>query len=971
MTSLIGRSTEVQRLVAAVGRAREGSGGLVLLSGEAGVGKTRLASEVAGRSPDMLLLSGSASPSGSVPYGAIVAALRTRLRTDPGALADCGPLTSHLAMILPELGEAAFATDRATLFEAIRCALAQLAEDQPVLMVLDDLHWSDAATLELLSALADPLGELRVVVLAAYRSDGLARDHGLRRLRHELRRAGRLNELTLGPLGLDDVAQLLASTLNSAPSPPLVRSVYDSTQGTPFFVEELAAALRVSGLLTTGRHGLELGRHGEVPLPDTVRDAVLVSASELSQEGRAAAEAAAVAGETFDLDMVGSLSSPDGVADLLERGLAREQDVGSAAFRHGLTRDALYADVPWMRRRTLHRALAEALEAAGAPSCVTAAHWLGARDSVRARDSFLRAVAEFEAVHAFRDAADAGRQALDLWPVGEDDALRIEALERYARCAELSGQLAEAARAWRELGSVLDGIGTASAQRRLAAVLELRGDREAAFAAHRLAAETFAAHGAPADAAIEHLAMANQLRISARHGEAIDLAGIALQQSDRAGRLDLRLRALGLEGLARAKHGEYEVGLKTVRAALAVALEHDLTAVAADLYQRLSVTLYDSADFRRAQEALDTALDLCHATGDSGVEVACVTCMAYVVRERGDWQGAAQISRDLIANDTAAWVAKGLLGAIHCWEGRVSSARRLLTSSLAVSSRVRHYNMAVDSTAALARIAAAEGAHDEAAGCCRSILARWQDSDDHHYALAGLRWAATFFASRGDAPGAHACAEALSRIASQTGHADALAALGCAIAETSRLEGDAETAAEQTTLAVELHRGLDMPFERAQIELRAGVALAGTGEREAALERLSSAYRTARKLGARPLAAEAAREVAALGESVSRRLGVRAAADAAGAGLSRRELEVVRLVAVGRTNAEIAQELFISRRTVDMHVRNTLSKLGCRSRVEAAHRAGELGLLAAGDRAHTPSVLAERNNIRPSPRPRS
>ena len=945
MTALIGRRMEVQRLVAAVDRARGGSGGLVLLSGEAGVGKTRLAGEVARRADDVLVLSGSASHSGSVPYGPLVAALRSRLRSDPNALADCGPLAQHLAMILPELGEAAPATDRLTLFEAIRCALSRLAEDQPVLMVLDDLHWSDEATLELLSALADSLGELCVLVLAAYRSDGLARDHGLRRLRHELRRAGRLDELALDPLELGGVAELLAAKLESPPSPSLVRSVHDSTQGTPFFVEELAAALRVSGALKRGRHGLELAHHGEVPLPDTVRDAVLLSASELSGHGRAAAEAAAVAGEVFDLDLVGSLSSPSGVSELLERGLAREQDPGTGIFRHGLARDALYADVPWMRRRTLHRALAEALEAAGAPSRVTAAHWLGARDSARARGALLRAAAESELVHAYRDASDAGRQALDLWPDGEDDALRLEALQRYAGCAELSGQLAEATRAWRELACVLDGIEGTLVQRRLAAVLELRGDRDGAFAARGRAAETLAAHGAPAEAAIEHLAMANQRRIAARHAEAIVLARRSREEADRAGRLDLRLRALGLEGLARAKHGEYEAGLATVRAALAVALEHDLTAVAADLYQRLSVVLYDSADFPRAEQALDTALDLCQTTADSGVEVACVTCMAYVLRERGEWQRAAQMSRELIATDTAAWVAEGLLGAIHSWEGRISSARRLLTSSLAVSARVQHYNMAVDSTAALARIAAAEGAHDEAAEHCRAILARWEDSDDHHYALAALRWGATYFASRGDAPGAHSCAEVLSRIASQTGHADALAALGCAIAETALLDGDTDTAAEQTARAVELHRGLDMPFERAQIELRAGVALAATGEREAALKRLSSAYRTARKLGARPLATEAAREVAALGESIARRLGARAAADADGAGLSRRELEVMRLVAVGRTNTEIAQELFLSRRTVDMHVRNILRKLACRSRVEATHRASELGLL--------------------------
>jgi DNA-binding CsgD family transcriptional regulator len=556
----------------------------------------------------------------------------------------------------------------------------------------------------------------------------------------------------------------------------------------------------------------------------------------------------------------------------------------------------------------------------------------------------VRAAVEAEAVHAFRDGAEAGRRALDLWPEGEDDA-RVQALERYARCAELAGELAEAARAWRELADGRDGMELALAQRRLAGVLELRGDREAAFSARRLASDGFAANGAPADAAVELLAMANQLRISARHGDAIELAERARAEADRAGRADLRLRALGLQGMAHAKHGDYQTGVETVRSALAVALDQDMTAVAADLYQRLSVALYDSADFRRAEEALETALDLCQSAGDAGVEAACVTCMAYVLRERGEWARATQICRDLMASGTAAWVAEGLLGSIHCYEGRFSSARRMLASCLGVASRTRHYNMTIDSTAALARVAAAEGAADEAREHCRSILARWEESDDHHYAIAGLRWGASFYAGRGDARGTHECADALSRIASQTGHPDALAALACAIGESALLDGDASTAAEQTTRAVDLHRDLDMPYERAQIEARAGTALAAAGERELALERLSGAYRLARRLGARPLASEMAREVSLLGESVSQRLGVRAAAEADGAGLSRRELEVLRLLSVGRTNREIAHELFLSRRTVDMHVRNILRKLDCRSRVEAAHRAGDLGLL--------------------------
>ena len=89
--------------------------------------------------------------------------------------------------------------------------------------------------------------------------------------------------------------------------------------------------------------------------------------------------------------------------------------------------------------------------------------------------------------------------------------------------------------------------------------------------------------------------------------------------------------------MARAKHGEYEAGLDTVRGGLALALEHDLTAVAAELYQRLSVTLYDSADYRSAEAALGTALELCRASPDAGTELACETCMAYVLRERGEW----------------------------------------------------------------------------------------------------------------------------------------------------------------------------------------------------------------------------------------------------------------------------------------------------------------------------------------------
>jgi DNA-binding NarL/FixJ family response regulator len=201
------------------------------------------------------------------------------------------------------------------------------------------------------------------------------------------------------------------------------------------------------------------------------------------------------------------------------------------------------------------------------------------------------------------------------------------------------------------------------------------------------------------------------------------------------------------------------------------------------------------------------------------------------------------------------------------------------------------------------------------------------------------------FAAEGDEASAHSCADALAAIAADSGHLDARAALSAALGEVALMGGEPDSAAEQMLHALELHGDLDVPFERANIALRAGVALAAAGEREPALERFALAHSTARRLGARPLANRVAAEVTRLGESVEERLGTRAATDHERGGLSRRELEVMRLVAVGMTNREIASELVLSTRTVDMHVRNILTKLDCRSRVEAASRAGELGLL--------------------------
>jgi DNA-binding NarL/FixJ family response regulator len=947
-TPLVGRVSELARLADAVDSCRQDSGSLVLLCGEAGVGKSRLAAEIASESG--VFLRGAAAEGATGAYGPVIEALRSRLRTDPDALADCGPLLPHLALLLPELGEPAAESDRATIFEAVRCALAHLGAEEPAIVFLDDLQWSDDTTLELLAALAGPLRQMPVLFIAAYRSDGLPRDHRLRWLRNELRRGGHLDELTLEPLDPDGVAELLRELLAQEPSPALVRTVHDRTMGSPFFVEELVGALGLRGSLRPGPRGLELVEQDEVPVPDSIREAILIGISDLSEEGREAAEAAAVVGQPLDLELAAELTTSAGLAELVETGLLEECGQGQAAFRHALAQEALYGQVPWMRRRDLHRRLALSLEEGDGPSLEIASHWIGAGEETRAREALVRAARESEAVHAHRDAARAARQALELWPEDEAEELRRQTLERLGRCAELIGDLGDAIKAWRELASSReldnDRLGQAEAQRRLAAAYELGGERDKGFAARRLAAEGFAEAERRADAALERLAMADHHRRGGRYGEAVEIAAVAAEEARAAERVDIVARVLGLRGVVEAKGGEFEQGLESVRAGLALALEHDLTPIAAELYQRLSLVLYDGADYRQAEEALDTALGLCRTGEDADTEVACVTCLVYVLRERGEWSRARELGQELIDSGTAVWVAEGLVGAIHTFEGKLGAARRLLTASRSVSSSVGHYNMYVDSTTGLAIVAAAEGLEDEATSRCRELLARWEESEDHHYAVWGIRWATTYFARRGRRNDAQACTAALGKMAAEGGHDDAVAALAQAVGELALLEGDEVTAAEQMSRAVELHRVLAIPHERAQVELRAGVALAAAGEREEAVERLCDSYRCARKLGAQPLAAEAAKEVAALGESVAERLGSRAAAASEGVQLTRRELEVLRHVAVGRTNREIAQELFVSPRTVDMHVRNLLGKLDCRSRVEASHRAGELGLLS-------------------------
>jgi len=842
--------------------------------------------------------------------------------------------------------------DAASLFAAVQSVLALAAGERPIALALDDMQWADEATLGMLPALARALEGMPVLLLVIYRDDETPTGHPIRRLRAELQRDQRFFEVPLAPFGAEETAALLESVVDREPSPSLVEAVRVRTGGVAFFVVELGAALAAGGRLGSGPSGLELADGEDLPLPESVRDAVLLRAAGLSPEARRLLEVGAVTGHVFTarsaMEIAGVETYPD---DLLDHGTVSETATGELAFRHALVREAFYLEISRPRRVALHAQVAQQLQDAGGPARLVAEHWLRAGDQEAARRSFLAVVDACISVHAYRDGARAARRALEL--SGRDERARLAALERLAQCAGLGGEASEAAQAWREIAesSSDDLLRCAEAWRQHAAQLENQGRWEEALAARERAAAAFAAGEAPDQAATERLGAAAHLRSAASFRASLRLLDLAAPEAITAGRLDLQLRIRALEGNVRARMGEGERGVELVRSALTEALRANLSAVAAEAYQRLADSLEHRGDYAGAGETYDEAVAFCNAQGADVLATVCLACLAVVLRQAGDWPRAVAVAREVMASADSiphALAAAGCtLGVIHALRGDTGEARAQLLDASSLARLIDLNPGEVLSLWGLAVLDQLEGEPGRAVESCHRILRFWQTAEERHFSVSPLRWAVSLFAESGDPQGTRTCAAALAQIAAETGHSEAMSALAHALGETAILDGEFERAVEQFQHAIDLLREIGAPFERMESERRAAAALLRLDRRSEAIERLLTAYRLARRLRVRPSIGRLAAELAALGERVDRRVSRLQAEQLTHAQLTRREMEVLQSLAQGRTNREIASELFLSIRTVDTHVRSILSKLDCRSRAAATRRAGELGLLGA------------------------
>ncbi|WP_175408264.1 LuxR family transcriptional regulator [Streptomyces sp. TRM64462] len=933
---LLGRWREQARLREALARLRGGEGGLWLVEGDAGAGKTTLVESVL--PPELRVMRGG-GPGRGVPYGPLRAALGGHW---PGAAEAEGDVPTVL-----------------------RETFERLARERPTVLFLDDLQWADAATLAVLDGWAVPSSGLPLLVVGAFRSDELPRGHPVRELRSRLRQAagGKERHVRLAPLGPGDSALLVRRVLGDTATHDVVDTVVRRARGLPFYLEELASAVAETG--------------DTAVVPESVTDAVLQRVARLSEAARAVAQVVAVSG-AVRLDVLAEFGAQEtGIEELFDAGVLLQfpgagagagagagpgpgpgpgPGAGEAVFRHALIGEALYAAIPWARRRRLHAALAQAMGVRGEAPALVAAHWEKAHEPERACPLLLEAAEAACRVHAYRDAMDAIQRVLALWPTGADDAARLRALDRLGECAARCGETDEAARAWEQVALACQASGDDAAHARiarcLAGVYELADDWPRALAARYVAAEKYARTGRRAEAAAERLAAASHLHSAGDLTGAMRLIREAWQDIDAAGpdgAAELRARAMGTEGLVRTKLGQGAVGIDLTRRALDLALGSGPDSLAADIYYLYADALEQRTDYPAALDAWTDALSFCRTRGLDADAHVCLACLTPALRHTGQWDRALQAGQEVLARDDAPGVARmvaaGEIGLILANRGTTPSARRHLARAAAYARVHELFALEIDAGWGLARTDALDGHDDSATTRLRELTARCLSREEHHYSVAALRWAATYFARhelRGDLG---ACTDALARIAAATGTAEATAALAHALAEAALLEGDAHRAADRFERALALLAAVALPPETAETQARAGTALAAAGDRTKAVERLVGAYHTARSLRARPLAAAAARELEALGEDVRRRLGPGAARQTDTVGLTRREGEVLRLVAAGLTNSEIAARLFLSTRTVDMHVRNLLTKLGCHTRTEAVHRAEQLAVL--------------------------
>jgi class 3 adenylate cyclase len=448
---VVGRATESARFADALVAAKVAKGQTVVLGGEAGVGKSafvRRAQEQATSDGFRTLVGLTHQSDAGLPYAPFISAVRSGFRgLDRDELGRVLQRSApDLAQLFPELGrlgraEATSGIERHRLAVAFQHLFRAFAREAPVLLVLEDLHWADEASLELLRHLARELRDARVAILATYRSDEMHRRHPLLRALAELQRERVTTEITLKRLTPEETKEVIRATF--AQSDPNVNisdefrdAIHARSEGNPFFTEELLKALVESGgVYFDAQTGWQRKPIDELEIPGSIREAVRARVERLSDDAKKTVTAASVIGQRFAFDVLRVVRGADDVLlelhlrELIEEQLLSEVDGGrdEFTFRHALTREVVYDDLLVRERKRLHRGVADALQGTrGTEPALLAHHLLAAGEDkravpllVEAADRAIRADAPREAAAHYARAIDIGLDDVELAPVVE------------------------------------------------------------------------------------------------------------------------------------------------------------------------------------------------------------------------------------------------------------------------------------------------------------------------------------------------------------------------------------------------------------------------------------------------------------------------------------------------------------------------------------------------------------------------
>jgi DNA-binding CsgD family transcriptional regulator/tetratricopeptide (TPR) repeat protein len=994
----VGRGAELERLDAALARAVDGKPTALLIGGEAGVGKTRLLREFAGRAltRNVRIVAGSCVDlgAGDLPYAPLVDALRGLVR-DLGVerLRDLsGPGFSSLARLAPFLGEAEalHAPDphaRSRMFEAVLYLLDRLGERTPVLLIIEDLQWADRSTLDFIVFLFRSLTQERVVVAASYRSTDLQPGHPLRSVFVQIDRAQQAERFELRMFDRTEVRELLSAIVGGPPRRSQVQRVFELSDGNAFFVEELVAAGALDDTSSYPTAALE------VPTP--LREMMIARIELMSDEALEVLRAAATVGRHVSHRLLAT------VCDLPERtllGALRECVVhhllavspgeDAYAFRHALAREAVYQDLLPGERIRLHGAIAEAIT--DNPSLAysrlrsvateVAHHWWEAGNQTQALRACVVAGLDAAEVCAFAESEHQFARALRLWSQVDnaDERAGISRPELLRRAADAACWAGHVDRAIEWAREALDTVDTArpaeraAAYERLGHYLTEAGQSEAILSAITEADLLLATEKPSALLAGVRAARAGAHLQAGRYSLGLQLGSEAVEIARTVGAVAEEGRALSMTGVALTMTGNPDDGIRALRAAVEIAdATGDLEAQLRG-YANLTFVLENAGRLNEALQSAERGLQQIRRLGrQSEANLPLLTVSAILLFELGRWDEAEEIATEVLERDTPGRIALYfdlLLAESDIYRGRFDAADARLDGIRQTVQRLNEPQSTGAWHACVAELAIWRRQHEHARTAIMDGLQVVREAEDVPQVLrlcaVGLRAEADEaqrLAALGTAApavsttGAELLGRAEQAVEATVGQPvlpEVLVLARQCRAEWSRLDSGSDA-----QLWDQVRNGwlrLERPHPAAYAALRQAEALLDSPERYVRLATpvLREAHRTAAGLGAKPLLDEvealATRAQVDLDEPAE--VDKRPVAAANPFGLTPRERQVLEHLVQGHTNRRIARDLFITEKTASVHVSNILTKLQVSNRGEAAAVAHRLDLFRNDDK---------------------